>query len=119
MIYHKYGKCAIKAYELVLNNVEPREAWQKAANEIFGNNSSQAKKTCPRTSFLALLGANKKVTKNVEYVLKGLSIMNKMDIDELNYMEPSQFWRNKLGMIDKKYNSQIDVLFALRSKNYI
>ena len=43
MIYHKYGKCAIKAYELVLNNVEPREAWQKAANEIFGNNSSQAK----------------------------------------------------------------------------
>ena len=45
--------------------------------------------------------------------------MNKMDIDELNYMEPSQFWRNKLGMIDKKYNSQIDVLFALRSKNYI
>ena len=44
MIYHKYGKCAIKAYELVLNNVEPREAWQKAANEIFGNNSSQAKR---------------------------------------------------------------------------
>lgn len=118
MIYHKYGKCAIKAYELVLNNVEPREAWQKAANKIFGNNSSQAKKTCPRTSFLALLGANKKTTKNVEYILYGLEIMNKMDKEELKNMEPIKFWRDKMKMT-KSYNSQIDVLFALRSKNYI
>lgn len=63
MIYKRYGECAIKAYELVLTGVEPREAWQKAANELMGYNSSSAKKGCPRTSFLALLGANKKTTK--------------------------------------------------------
>lgn len=118
MIYKKYGKCAIKAYELVLTGVDPREAWQKAANELMGYNSSSAKKVCPRTSFLALLGANKKPTKNVEYILYGLEIMNKMDKEELKNMEPIKFWRDKMKMT-KSYNSQIDVLFALRSKNYI
>ena len=118
MIYKRYGECAIKAYELVLTGVEPREAWQKAANELMGYNSSSAKKGCPRTSFLALLGANKKTTKNVEYILYGLEIMNKMDKEELKNMDPIKFWRDKMKMT-KSYNSQIDVLFALRSKNYI
>ena len=118
MIYKIYGECAIKAYELVLTGVEPREAWQKAANELMGYNSSSAKKGCPRTSFLALLEANKKTTKNVEYILYGLEIMNKMDKEELKNMEPIKFWRDKMKMT-KSYNSQIDVLFALRSKNYI
>lgn len=44
--------------------------------------------------------------------------MNKMDKEELKNMEPIKFWRDKMKMT-KSYNSQIDVLFALRSKNYI
>lgn len=91
MIYNKYGNCAIKAYELVTTGIEPREAWQKTANELFGNDSSQAKKSCPKTAFLALLEANKKVTKNVEYVLKGLSIIDKIDVNELESIKPLKF----------------------------
>lgn len=51
MIYKRYGECAIKAYELVLTGVEPREAWQKAANELMGYNSSSAKKAVQELHF--------------------------------------------------------------------
>ena len=47
-----------------------------------------------------------------------LAMISKMDKEELKNIEPIKFWRDKMKMT-KSYNSQIDVLFALRSKNYI
>ena len=118
MIYGKYGLCAIKAYERMQQGIDGAVAWKEAADEIFGDNTSGAKKVCPKNTFLALYGLEKRNGKNANYAYKALELMTNMNLDELEEMPPSYFWKQCLGM-DKHYNGQIDVIFALIDNKYL
>lgn len=122
MEFGKYGHCAIMAFELVKNEGIPaREAWQIAVEKIFEGKPSSIAKGCPRNVFLYLVGANCKNGKNASYAREALNILDNMDeIEEaeINNMSPKEFWIVKMNK-GKKYNNQIDVVFALRSKGYI
>jgi len=52
----KYGQSALKVVELIRSNYinDPKEAWEKATREIFGEGSSSQQKGCPRGAFLGL-----------------------------------------------------------------
>lgn len=117
-----YGQSAIMAFELVKNEgILAREAWQIAVEKIFEGKPSSIAKGCPRNVFLYLVGANCKNGKNASYAREALNILDNMDeIEEaeINNMSPKEFWIVKMNK-GKKYNNQIDVVFALRSKGYI
>ena len=118
MKYNKYGDVAIKAIALVnKEGFTPREAWNKAASEVFENSPSSAQKGCPRTAFLSLceLGLVKGVNKGV-YVR---SQSNKVYYTQAAYkkllssqqnLSRSERWKS---VSNKKHNSQLDVLFGL------
>lgn len=122
MKYKGYGQSAIMAFELVKNEgILAREAWQIAVEKIFEGKPSSIAKGCPRNVFLYLVGANCKNGKNASYAREALNILDNMDeIEEaeINNMSPEEFWIVKMNK-GKKYNNQIDVVFALRSKGYI
>jgi len=122
MKYKGYGQSAIMAFELVKNEgILAREAWQIAVEKIFEGKPSSIAKGCPRNVFLYLVGANCKNGKNASYAREALNILDNMDeIEEaeINNMSPKEFWIVKMNK-GKKYNNQIDVVFALRSKGYI
>ncbi len=118
MIYNKYGLCAIKAYELMQHGMDGEVAWKEAASEIFGANTSSAKKSCPKNAFLGIWGLEKRNGKNANYAYKALDVVSKMSFEEIEKIKPSDFWKKCLGM-DKKYNGQIDVIFALIDKQYL
>lgn len=118
MIYGKYGLCAIKAYERMQQGIDGAVAWKKSANEIFGYNTAGAKKSCPKNAFLAIFGLEKRNGKNANYAQKALNLLSNMTLKELEEMRPSNFWKTCLGM-DKRYNGQIDVIFALLDKKYL
>lgn len=117
-----YGQSAIMAFELVKNEgILAREAWQIAVEKIFEGKPSSIAKGCPRNVFFYLVGANCKNGKNASYAREALNILDNMDeIEEaeINNMSPKEFWIVKMNK-GKKYNNQIDVVFALRSKGYI
>ena len=117
MNYNKYGDVAIKAASLVDKEwFTPREAWNKAASEVFENSPSSAQKGCPRTAFLSLceLGLVKGVAKgfyvksnsNKEYTI---SAYHKL-LNSREKFSRSELWKT---VSDKTHNSQIDVLFGL------
>ncbi|MDP3358320.1 MAG: hypothetical protein Q8S41_03125 [Lutibacter sp.] len=123
---NKYGQAAIKATELSKLGNSPIESWEKATIEIFGDSTSQ-KKVCPKSTFLALAekglvknilpGSYAKAKENKEYAIKAIEILKQ------NKMQPSTFstkelW-NKVQNIDKKHNSQMDVVLALWNNNLI
>lgn len=123
---NKHGQAAIKATELSKFGNSPIESWEKATIAIFGDSTSQ-KKGCPKSTFLALAeiglvknilpGSYTKAKENKEYAIKAIEILKQ------NKMQPSTFstkelW-NKVQNIDKKHNSQMDVVLALWNNNLI
>ena len=123
---NKYGQAAIKAAEPSELRNFPIEAWEKATFEIFGDLPSQ-KKGCPKSTFLALAekglvknilpGSITKAKENKEYALKAIYILieNSKQPSSLSSIE---LWY-KVQNIDKKYNSQMDVVLALWNNNLI
>jgi hypothetical protein len=100
-------------------------AWENATIKLFGRGTASQKKGCPKHSFLGLCeegiiegipkGAysNEPNSKNREYALRALELICK---------DPS-YLKNKMALWQKitdiKYNSQLDVVFALIEKGYI
>ena len=119
MEFGKYGHCAIMAFELVKNEGIPaREAWQIAAEKIFEVRPSSIAKVCPKNAFLSLMGQNNRRSKNGDYAIEALNIIDKLGKDDIDNISPNKFWRDKMGK-EIRHNGQIDVVFALRSKGYI
>lgn len=121
MEYNKFGKCAIQAYEFMRKEkCSALEAWLITAEEIFGVDSSSSKKGCPKNAFLGLVDPNHKKSKNANYALKALEKLNdeKERKETFETMSPLDFWRDEMKK-EISHNSQIDVVFALRSKGYI
>lgn len=117
MIYGKYGLCAIKAYEKMQSGMDCLYAWQNAAQEIFGDTPS-AKKGCPKNAYLGIFGCARSNSKNAEYALTAIDIIKNLPIERIHNIKPLDFWRDYMHMT-KRYNSQIDVVFALLDKGYI
>lgn len=123
----KYGQSAIKAVELIKNNYinDPKEAWEKATIEIFGESSSSQQKGCPRGTFLGLCeeGMVKGVSsgdycnsqKNKSYAVKAVNLL-KQDNEYLNNKQA--LWHKTVGEY-KAHNNQMDVVIALWENDLI
>ncbi len=119
MIFYQYGEVAIEAYELIKQGKEPEEAWKESAEKLIDNLNSR-KKSCPKRTFVGLFKAdNGKVNLNAEYARQALVILDEIQKEELEKIKPREFWETKMKNVPKSYNSQLDVVFALRSKGYI
>lgn len=119
MKFGKYGYCSIRAAELMKSNdLNADIAWSTVAEELFGNGSSGAKKSCPKNAFLSLMGQNNRRSKNGTYAMEALDIIDKLGKDDIDNISPNKFWRDKMGK-EIRHNGQIDVVFALRSKGLI
>lgn len=122
MTYNQYGESAIKAVEHLksMPTLSPSEAWDKATSEIFGNNTTSQKKSCPKNTFLAICetgriegvkpGNYSKSKKNKFYAVEGLKLLeqNKEFMD--NRMK---LWKTIPDCSTLTYNSQMDVVIAL------
>ncbi|WP_293729104.1 hypothetical protein [uncultured Phascolarctobacterium sp.] len=119
MIFYQYGEVAIEAYELIKQGKEPEEAWKESAEKLIDNLNSR-KKSCQKQTFVGLFKAdNGKVNLNAEYARQALVILDEIPKEELEKIKPREFWETKMKNVPKSYNSQLDVVFALRSKGYI
>lgn len=119
MKYNNFGECAIRAYEKMRKEkCSALEAWVTTAEEIFGVGSSSSKKGCPKHAFLGVVDANHKKSKNADYALEALEKLNEKPKKTFEDTKPLDFWRDAMEKTIK-YNSQVDVVFALWSKGYI
>ncbi|MDQ0971355.1 hypothetical protein QFZ31_001233 [Neobacillus niacini] len=84
----KYGQAAIEAVSLLSTNplLKPRDVWNKATTEIFGNGTSSQLKGCPRSTFLGFCeegyikgvspgNYHLKSTKNKEYGIRVVALI--------------------------------------------
>jgi hypothetical protein len=113
----QYGRCAVRAYELMQGGLDPEVAWDKAAYEIIPTKSSRIK-SCPKCFFLGLFGIKKGRKFNTEYAIKALNILKNRDIN-LDEVTAKEFWDNELQLSDKTYNEQVHILFDLKAKGYL
>ncbi|MCW6062074.1 hypothetical protein LAV35_10410 [Clostridium sporogenes] len=118
----KYEQLAINAVKRTDcdANINPKLAWKIEAYKMFCEKKSSAKKCCPRNAFLGLceeglikgIPKEKYITKpnslNKKYVLDGYKCLKDNDTD----IKPRELWK-QIGMGEKAYNSQMDVLCGL------
>jgi hypothetical protein len=122
--YNKYGLTAIKALEIYKVEESLRESWFSAAVELFESESSQ-KKGCPRSTFLGLCeeglvkgipkGNYTKSIDNKAYAIRAVAILKQ---NKHTTITPKELW-DKLELGDKRSNSQMDVVLALREHGLI
>ncbi len=118
---NKYGQSALRAVELIRNKhiAEPRQAWEKATVEIFGDGSPSQQKSCPRGTFLGLCeegmvkgfpaGDYCTSLKNKTYAVTAVKLLKQND-ECLN--NKNDLWRKAVGDY-KAHNNQMDVVIAL------
>ncbi len=118
---NKYGVSALKAVALMRDDIiiDPREAWEKATIEVFGEGSSSQRKGCPRGAFLGLceMGLIRGVPKgdycnsqkNKAYAVEAVNLL-KQDTDYLS--NKHALWNKIVGEC-KAHNNQMDVVIAL------
>ena len=125
---NKYGQSAINAVDLMETKQAntPKIAWEMATINIFGIGTSSQSKGCPRNAFLALCETGKvkgiqsgvftSSKKNKSYAIKALDLLviNPSLSNDLRHL-----WSKVQNGIDKKHNSQMDVVVALWSKGLI
>lgn len=124
----KYGRTSLIAVDLLREGqeTEPREAWRKAALQVFPDSKTSRNKGCPRDTFLGLCeaglvqgvksGKYTRSKKNKAYGLKALSILNKspnLASDE------KTLWGIVMAGTPKKENSQMDVVITLWQNNLV
>jgi len=99
----------------------PRDAWDKAAVEIFPSSPSMQSKGCPRTTFLTLCASGAvKGLPSTEVVRDSENSRHARDClrslaRHPNYlsMAPRQLWRLITDSSGKAYNQQIHVIIGL------
>lgn len=126
-----YGKSAIKAVELLISNKAetPRNAWDLATIEYFGEGTPSQRKGCPRSTFIGLCEngliagiknvsflSNSKTSKNKEYAVRAVDLLHK---DRMLAEDKKKLWNLVLDGEDKAHNSQMDVVLSLWNKNLI
>lgn len=122
----KFSQVAIKSIELIIKEkIDPRQAWQISAEEIFKESPSSIAKNCPRSAFLVLCqeglingvpkGNYTNATETKEYILNGLEFI-KTDTTLAN--SPSKLW-DKVVNENKVHNQRMHILCDLYKKGYI
>jgi hypothetical protein len=125
---NKYGNAAIRAVKHYTNGqaTNPQDAWEMATIAIFGEGTSSQKKGCPKGAFLGLceeglvkgipIGNYTISTKNKNYAVRAVSIL-KHDSSYVSNVE--RLWSAAIGGVEKKHNSQMDVVLALWNFGFI
>jgi hypothetical protein len=118
----KYGEAAVRAVKLFTSGEvdTPEGAWNNATIYYFGENTSSQSKGCPRGAFLGLCeeGLIKGIPRgtycnsimNKRYAVSAVSILKRNPNRQL---DSTALWRIVLGGIEKKHNSQMDVVLSL------
>lgn len=121
-----YAKITLKAYSLIIKDgINPREAWQLSAKEVFPNSESSQEKSCPRITFLGLcqegflvdipIGRYTSSINNKNYAIKALKILQKNP----SLSKPLDLWYH-LRLNEKiQHNHQMDVVLILVQNNLI
>jgi hypothetical protein len=120
----RFGEVAVKATCLLISEKvsDPPEAWHSAA-QALGCSQSMAVKSCPRSAYLGLCeeglvkgvplarGRWTKSVHNKRYAVSAVHCLRK-DPSWL-CKPPTCLWRVVSQSTTKRYNEQIDVVFAL------
>lgn len=125
-----YGEVAVEAVELLRGRAytHPRDAWTAAARAIFPHSRSLQDKACPRGAFLGLCSAglvrgvpkgeySRRPTSNGRYAVDAVQLLwaNRELVDE----GPEGLWLRVMDSVEKRSNSQMDVVLALWDKGII
>lgn len=123
----KYGEVSYLAVQAIMKNgkLRPRQAWAEAAEKIFGEGNTSAKKGCPGSAFLGLCeagmvreipkGKYTRATKNKEYALKAAALLK---ADPSLARNASELWR-RITNNEVNHNSQMDVVITLWNKDLL
>ena len=118
----KYGDAAVRAVKLFTSGEAntPEVAWNKATIYYFGENTSSQVKGCPKGAFLGLCehglikgipkGTYCNSIKNKGYAIRAVSIL-KANPNRLP--DSKTLWSIIQDGIEKKHNSQMDVVLSL------
>jgi hypothetical protein len=119
---NKYGEAAARAVKLFTSGEanSPEVAWNKATIYYFGENTSSQLKGCPKGAFLGLCedglikgipkGTYCNSIKNKGYAIRAVSILKG---NPNHHLDSKALWSITLGGIEKKHNSQMDVVLSL------
>jgi hypothetical protein len=125
---NKYGNSALRAVKLftVSQVPTPQDAWEMATIAIFGAGTSGQKKGCPKGAFLGLCeeGLVKGIprgiytisAKNKGYAVRAISLLKR---DPSYCSNIAGLWNAVIGGVEKKHNSQMDVVLALWNSKLI
>ena len=119
---NKYAQIAINVVKRINldNSINPKEAWEIEANNLFGEGKASAKKGCPKNAFLGLCeeGLIKGIPKG-EYITRSDNLNKEYVLEAYKYLKnnnsnitPLELWR-KIGMDKKSHNSQMNILCEL------
>ena len=123
----KYGEVSYLAVQAIMKNgkLRPRQAWAEAAEKIFGEGNTSARKGCPRSAFLGLCeagmvrgvpkGKYTRATKNKEYALKAAVLLK---TDPSFARNAGELWR-RITSNKVNHNSQMDVVITLWNKDLL
>ncbi len=118
---NKYGLTAIEAIQIIEAGYccDPKVAWDKAAEDLFGKHSSGKQKLSPRCAFLGLCeeGMVRGIApsdycnsvKNKDYALRAVALLKK---DPALATKKNDLWQKAAGL-SKVHNNQMDVVLAL------
>ena len=117
---NKYAEIAVRATELCRSGASPRDAWQKAASEVFPGKKASQDKVCPRSAFLGLAeeGLIRGIPKgnyvrspdNKRYAMEALSLIRSNPALAEN---PDELWGVVTAGVKKQHNAQMHVVSAL------
>lgn len=122
----RFGEVACLTAKKGQGGMDPKDAWEESAKEVFPDQESNRKKSCPRDAFLGLAteglvagtppGDYTNSQRSREYALAGVKLLR----DEPSLCtNPSEMWRridcNKPGT----HNQQMHVVAALWKSGYI
>jgi hypothetical protein len=131
----KFGKTALDAYCLLINNKEPEPvldpetAWKRSADENLSHSEAMQKKTCPKNTFIGLCdagllkditGENTCTSVQKKYAKRAVELLRGNEQLKENKTE---LWRQVLKSlgcnIDKHHDSQMDVVVSFFNKGLI
>ncbi len=117
---NKYAEIAIKAADLCRSGAAPRDAWQKAASEVFPGKQASQDKVCPRSAFLGLAeegliqgipkGSYVRSPDNKRYAMEALSMIKG---NPALAEKPDELWEVVMAGEKKQHNNQMHVVSAL------
>jgi len=121
----KYGQVAVTAASLARSGMNPLDAWQIAARQVFSTQNASRDKACPKCAFLGLAenGLIKGVpqgryTKSVDNKRYAVSAVNQIQNNPNLANNTTQLWQIVSGG-NKQHNGQLDVVIGLWSNGDI